>query len=189
MNPLQTFIKWFEEERSQSEDSIPTAVCLSTQGLDGFPNARFVSFKELVDDCFVITGPLHSRKGKEIESNNKVALTFWWKATERQVRIQGTASKVSSKQADKYFKERDLDSQVVSVLCEQGKPVENIKALHEKFNERIAIGRAVDRPDDWGGFLIKPLRIELMEFRQNRFHERMLFSWENDHWHMQHIQP
>jgi pyridoxamine 5'-phosphate oxidase len=75
--PIQLFSKWFDEELKLSKVQIPTAVCLSTIGIDNFPNARFVSFKELIDNSFVITGPLNSRKGIEIENNNSVALTFW----------------------------------------------------------------------------------------------------------------
>ena len=106
-NPIALFLKWFDEESAMSEANIPSAVCLSTLGLDGFPNARFVSLKKVRNDSFVVTGPLQSRKGIEIEADNKVALTFWWTGTERQVRIQGGASKITESLATIYFDARN----------------------------------------------------------------------------------
>ncbi|WP_339707799.1 pyridoxamine 5'-phosphate oxidase family protein [uncultured Kriegella sp.] len=130
--PIQLFLKWFDEELKRSKVRIPSAVCLSTIGTDDFPNARFVSFKELIDDSFIITGPLNSRKGLEIEKNNKVALTFWWTETERQIRIQGFATKISDQLADKYFDARSTNSQAVSLISEQGKETDNLKNWNKK---------------------------------------------------------
>ncbi|MFA1773422.1 pyridoxamine 5'-phosphate oxidase family protein [Rufibacter glacialis] len=102
MNPFIIFQNWLQEELNLTQVRIPTACCLSTVGLDGFPNARFVSLKEVIDDSFVVTGPINSRKGLEINQINKVALTFWWVESERQVRIQGRASK-NSRKGNSYF--------------------------------------------------------------------------------------
>src|SRR5690606_31919825 len=110
MTPIAYFNKWFQEELNLTKVRIPYACCLSTMGTDGYPNARFVSLKEVTESSFVVTGPIISRKGIEINTNNKVALTFWWTETERQVRIQGDATTISGKLADKYFAERSRDS-------------------------------------------------------------------------------
>ena len=85
--PTTLFSEWYNQEIKVSKTPVPSVVCLSTIGIDNFPNARFVSFKELVDDAFVITGSLNSRKGIEVDQNENVALTFWWPKTQRQVRI------------------------------------------------------------------------------------------------------
>ena len=95
MNPLLLFEKWFNDEKKVSNLKLPAACCLSTIGLDGYPNSRFVSLKEISNESFVITGPLSSRKGREIENCSKAALSFWWTSTERQIRIQGNISKIS----------------------------------------------------------------------------------------------
>jgi pyridoxamine 5'-phosphate oxidase len=187
--PIQLFTKWFDEELKLSKARIPTAVCLSSIGIDGFPNARFVSFKELMDNSFIITGPLNSRKGIEIENNDKVALTFWWTETERQVRIQGLATKIAEQLADKYFKERNVNSQVVSSICEQGKKIDNLDDLEKKILERVSEKTKITRPKNWSGFSIKPIRIELMEFKKTRFHNRKLYEFENDKWNLKQIQP
>lgn len=89
MNPFSKFEEWYKEELFKTSVSIPSACCLSTTGLDGYPNARFVSLKSLIDESFVFTGSSDSRKGLELETIPKAALTFWWTETERQVRIQG----------------------------------------------------------------------------------------------------
>ena len=189
IHPLTLFAKWFYEELTLSAVQIPTAVCFSTEGIDGFPNARFVSFKELRNDAFVITGPLNSRKGIEVENNARVALTFWWPVTERQIRIQGEATTISKQQADNYFNERDPHSQAVSLLCEQGKEMDNLELLEKQVLERVAEKKKITRPENWGGFAIKPVRIEFMEFKKTRFHHRKLYVKENNKWISKQIQP
>ncbi|WP_242155961.1 pyridoxine/pyridoxamine 5'-phosphate oxidase [Aestuariivivens sediminis] len=188
-NPIDIFNKWFFEEEKLTSVTIPTAVCLSTNGLDGFPNARVVSYKEISENNFIITGPLNSRKGMEIERSNKVALTFWWAETERQVRIQGLASKLSEELADKIFRSRDLNSQIVSSICKQGTEIDELQNLEAKILKRISKKTCVSRPKEWGGYSIKPLRIEFMEFKKNRFHIRSLFELENGSWIIKQIQP
>ncbi len=188
-DPLQLFSEWFQEEITSSKAQIPSAVCLSTNGIDGFPNARFVSFKELRNDAFVITGPLNSRKGVEVKNNAKVALTFWWTETERQIRIQGVATKISEQLANNYFNERDVYSQAVSLICEQGQEIDNPELLEQQVMVRAAQKTKIPRPKNWGGFAIAPTRIEFMEFKKTRFHDRKLYEKENDAWIIRRIQP
>lgn len=187
--PLELFSKWFKEELELSKTRIPTAVCLSTIGLDNFPNARFVSFKELVDKSFIITGPINSRKGAEIENNDNVALTFWWTETEKQIRIQGIATKISDQLADKYFSERNLNSKAVSLICEQGKVINNLEQLEKKVLKKVSENIIITRPKNWSGFSIKPVRIEFMNFKKTRFHDRKLYEVENGEWYVKQIQP
>ena len=188
-NPIELFSKWFNEELNVSKVQIPTAVCLSTIGLDNFPNARFVSFKEVLDDSFVITGPLNSRKGIEIEKRQNVSLTFWWTETERQIRVQGLATKIPEQLADKYFEERNKNSKAVSAICEQGKEAHDLKALERKILAKVSGNTKISRPKNWGGFSIKPIRIEFMEFKETRFHDRKLYKLKNFEWIMTQIQP
>ncbi|QCW98855.1 pyridoxamine 5'-phosphate oxidase [Aggregatimonas sangjinii] len=187
--PLSLFSQWFEEEQKVSEVRIPTAVCLSTIGLDNFPNARFVSFKKLVEDCLIITGPLNSRKGIEIENNAHVALTFWWTATERQIRIQGLATKISEQLADNYFNDRHVNAQAVSTICEQGKETYDAQQLEKRVLKMVSDKTKITRPQNWGGFSINPTRIEFMEFKETRFHYRRLYERENGEWQVKQLQP
>lgn len=188
---IEHFDKWFKEELNMTKVRIPTACCLSTIGLDGFPNARFVSLKDVVENNFIVTGPLTSRKGIEINSTNKVALTFWWIETERQVRIQGNATKISEQLADKYFTERNRDSQIVSIVSEQGQEIDSIEILTKKYEniEARYSNKSLIRPENWGGYLIEPIRIEFLEFKPTRFHERMLYELTNGQWIIKQLQP
>ena len=188
-DPISIFSKWFREELEASSVQIPTAVCLSTCGADNFPNARFVSFKELVDNSFVVTGPLNSRKGLEVEQNPQVALTFWWAETERQVRVQGIASTISDELADRYFSERNPAAKAVSAICEQGSPLSDTGELEKAIAGKVALDEIIPRPAQWGGFIIQPVRIELMEFRSTRLHDRQLYEAHGEGWKVTQIQP
>lgn len=191
MKPIEQFNKWFKEELNLTKVKIPTACCLSTIGVDSFPNARFVSLKDVVENNFIVTGPLTSRKGIEINATNKVALTFWWTETERQVRIQGNATQITEQLADKYFSERNRDSQIVSIVSEQGQEIESIEILTKKYEniEMKFSNKTLTRPENWGGYLIDPIRIEFLEFKLTRFHERMLYELTNGQWTIKQIQP
>ena len=191
ITPIEHFNKWYKEELNLTKLSIPTACCLSTIGIDGFPNSRFVSLKEVVENNFIVTGPLTSRKGIEINATNKVALTFWWTETKRQVRIQGNATKITEQHADKYFTERNRDSQIVSIVSEQGEEIDDIEMLTKKY-ENIEVkfsDKPLTRPENWGGYLIEPIRIEFLEFKPTRFHHRKLYELTNGQWTMKLLQP
>src|SRR5688572_18837353 len=159
--PIEYFNKWFDEELKLTKVRLPTACCLSTIGTDDYPNARFVSLKGIVDNNFIVTGPVTSRKGIEINNTNKVALTFWWTETERQVRIQGNATIINDKMADKYFAERNRDSQIVSIVSNQGQKLDNIDELNKKYQqlETSSTNQPLTRPQSWSGYSIEPIRI------------------------------
>lgn len=191
MNPIQKFEKWYSSELNKTNVAIPSACCLSTLGLDGFPNARFVSLKEIRDDRFVVTGPMNSRKGLEIQEHPRVALTFWWTETERQIRVQGTAAPISDGEADRYFDQRSLESRILATISNQGQKAADISVLEICFNEALEnmSNKPVPKPDDWGGFKIDPIRIEFMQFRESRFHKRQLFTKNEDGWDYMFLQP
>jgi len=191
MGPIKQFKKWYKDETKESPVRIPSACCLTSIGLDGYPNARFVSLKEIIDNKFVVTGSLKSRKGVELLANPKASLTFWWTATERQIRIQGDSIQIENKLADKYFKARNKEAQIVSQICEQGTVTENLIGLIELFKERRVeyFKTEISRPEDWSGFYIIPKRIEFMEFKKSRFHFRELYVNENDIWEKLILQP
>ncbi len=191
VTPINIFRGWFAKEQKLTTVRIPSACCLSTIGIDGFPNARFVSLKEIIENNFLVTGPLTSRKGIEITQIDKVALTFWWTETERQVRIQGNATIITDQLADKYFAERGRDSQIISIVSQQGKEIENIELLTEKYDtiELNFANERLTRPKNWSGYSINPIRIEFLEFKSTRFHDRKLYELTNDKWTMKQIQP
>lgn len=191
MTPIAHFNTWFEEELTRTKAGIPTACCLSTIGLDGFPNARFVSLKDVTNTHFIVTGSYASRKGREINASNNVALTFWWSETERQVRIQGTATKIDEHLADRYFAERNRDRQIVSIVSEQGQAIDAIENLTSKYEhiETSFLNKPLMRPENWGGYLIEPVRIEFLAFKPTRFHDRTVYERANGQWTTKQLQP
>lgn len=190
-SPIEIFKQWYEQELKLTKVRISSACCLSTNGVDGFPNSRFVTLKDILNNNFIITGTVTSRKGIEINTTNKVALTFWWTETERQVRIQGIAKEIAGQLADKYFTERNRDSQIVSIVSEQGQEMESIEILTKKYDEVEAefSNKLLTRPENYGGYLIEPIRIEFLEFKPTRFHDRKLWELTNGQWTTKQIQP
>lgn len=190
-NPIEIFKQWYQEEQILSKVSIPSACCLSTIGSDGFPNARFVSLKDILNDGFIITGTQTSRKGIEINYSEKAALTFWWTETEKQIRIQGIATPISEQLADQYFSKRNRDSQIVSIVSNQGEELHNIEELINAY-ENLELknkNKQLSRPINWGGYRIEPIRIEFLAFKETRFHERILYEKQNTDWKLTKLKP
>ncbi len=190
-SPIELFKQWYNQELKQTTVRIPSACCLSSIGIDNFPNTRFVSLKDILNDNFIVTGTVTSRKGIEIENSEKISLTFWWTETERQVRIQGNAFRINKQLADKYFSQRNRDSQIVSVVSLQGQELLDKEELSLKYNELELTNydKEIERPENWGGFRIEPIRIEFLEFKPTRFHERTLFELINQEWKIKKLQP
>ena len=188
---IEYFNKWFNEELKLTKVRIPAACCLSTIGTDDYPNARFVSLKGIFENKFIVTGTVTSRKGIEINMTDKVALTFWWTETERQVRIQGNATIINDRLADKYFAERNRDSQIISIVSNQGQKLNNMEELIKKYQdmERTFTNQPLVRPETWSGYSIEPIRIEFFEFKKNRFHDRKLYELTNGQWIITELQP
>jgi len=189
MNPINLFSTWYKQYLGITVAKQPAACCLSTIGLDKFPNARFVALKDITGKGFIVTGTLTSRKGKEISKSKNVALTFWWAETEKQVRIQGEATLISSRLADKYFAARKKDSQIVSTVSNQGATLSDIDELSDKYNTLDKSGKLIKRPPNWGGYLIKPVKIEFLAFKSNRFHDRSLYELKKGTWEHRKLQP
>lgn len=188
---ISRFEQGLEAEMKQRKVRLPYACCMSTEGLDGFPNARFVSLKEVRDNCFVITGTFSSRKGAEIRNNPKVALTFWWPETQQQVRIQGTMTELPVALADRYFAERNRESRIVSVVSEQGQELMDLSELTHRFDAMAASAQdEILRPENWGVYALEPVRIEFLVFSESRFHDRTLYEHMSDgQWVMGRLQP
>ncbi|RNC86245.1 MAG: pyridoxamine 5'-phosphate oxidase [Winogradskyella sp.] len=189
LKPIDLFSSWYSEEQKLSKREIPSAVCLSTIGTDGFPNARFVSLKEVRNNTFIVTGPLDSKKGIEIGANPNVALTFWWTETNRQVRIQGIAKYITDDLAEQYFNDRSRASKAVSRLSKQGEEIADLKTLENDIQSLISDSSEIERPMYWSGFSIQPIRIEFMQFETSRFHKRTLYEYLDGEWHSKLIQP
>lgn len=190
-NPFSTFTVWWHEEVTSSPSKHPSACVFSTIGLDGFPNARTVALKEVHHPYLIVTTSLTSKKALEIKKNNKVALTFWWEHTQRQIRIQGLATQIDEATADFHFKERSKPAQVVSRVSAQSGVLSDPEALKKSYLEMLIDSKEKEiiRPKDWGGYHIFPIKFEFLEFEENRFHNRVEYTLEGDIWKVARLQP
>jgi len=189
---------------NESSDIEINSFVLSTIGLDGFPQARYVLLKEIRDRKFIFFSNYQSNKGKEIEKNNKVSLTFYWPKIFRSVRITGTASKVDRSISEEYFKSRPVSAQCGAILSMQSERLtmasKSEKVLLEnnlKIQElRDMVSKAEkaeinpQTPDYWGGYQIQPIRFEFWHGMEARFHDRYLFeSQDAADWKMTVLSP
>ncbi|HWV71875.1 MAG TPA: pyridoxal 5'-phosphate synthase [Pseudosphingobacterium sp.] len=188
-NPFELFEAWYKEYRQLTHSTLPASCCLSTNGLDNYPNARFVALKHFDKQGFIVTGSIASRKGVEIERSQQIALTFWWEETGRQIRVQGDVEPIDDAEADRFFAERNRDSQIVSCVSKQGALFVNSESMIEAYEALNLTTAPIQRPADWSGYRIKPLRIEFLQFSKTRFHDRTLYERCASGWKITKLQP
>ena len=123
----------------------------------------------------------NSRKGEEINSNPFVALNFFWKELERQVRIEGKVSRTSRKTSEEYFNSRPVESRVSAIVSPQSQEIENIDVLRRKSDE-IKAKNDIKIPDNWGGYIIKPDYYEFWQGGKNRLHHRIIYRAKGVSW-------
>lgn len=176
-SPMQLFSDWFHEVDGGETEA--NAMTLSTISPDGFPKARVVLMKKYSEEGFVFFTNYHSEKGRSIEDNPHVCLSFFWPVLERQVIIKGIAEKTDSDTSDSYFDSRPLGSRLGAIVSDQSSVVASRAFLEQKLQEaerEAATGRPVGRPEHWGGYLVRPVEIEFWQGRANRLHDRIRFT-------------
>ncbi|MBW2937928.1 pyridoxamine 5'-phosphate oxidase [Aureisphaera sp. CAU 1614] len=190
-NPFQQFRTWFYNVRDSGGVDEVNAMTLTTIGVDGFPRGRVVLLKKYDENGFYFYTNYTSDKGKAIEQNNKVSLSFFWPNIERQVIIKGIAEKTSEEDASNYFASRPKGSQLGALLSDQSSVVANRKVLEEELKdlEKKYEGKEVPKPKHWGGFIVKPLEFEFWQGRPNRLHDRIRYRLEGIDWVIERLAP
>ena len=189
-NPITQFGRWMEDALSSSEPE-PTAMALSTIGADGFPGSRIVLLKSFDEQGFVFFTNYESEKGKAILSGSKVSLLFFWPLLERQIRISGSAEKVSFKVSEDYFKSRPLESRIGAWASAQSREIPSREALVSRFEEMTQKFKNQEPPlpPFWGGFRVVPQKIEFWQGRANRLHDRILYEKTKENWRIKRLAP
>lgn len=186
-NPFEQFRIWFEETLAESKYEA-NAMHLSTVDANNHPQGRIVLLKHFDADGFVFFTSYESSKGQAIAQNNQVALTFYWPSFERQVRIAGTATKVSQAVSEDYFYSRPFGSQVGAAVSPQSGVIENYQQLEAAANTLAATGE-VKKPDYWGGYNVSPTMFEFWQGRANRLHDRIQYLYMQNNWQLQRLAP
>ena len=163
---------------------------LATIDANGAPSARIVLLKGVIDQQFVFYTNYQSQKGTSIASNPQVALLFFWHALERQVRIEGTCSLLSPEMSDTYYYSRPIESRIGAWASPQSRVVSSrqfLESEEKKFQSRF--GDSPPRPPHWGGYMVKPHRIEFWQGRPSRLHDRINYARVDQAWNIERLAP
>ena len=191
-NPMELFQKWFYEIDSNFEIDETNAMTLSTMGLDGYPKSRVVLLKRYTYEGFIFYSNYESEKGKAIEQNPNVCISFFWHAAERQIIIKGKAERIAENLSDGYFESRPRGSQLGAVVSKQSDVIANREFLESKLSELELQyqGKEIPRPAFWGGYIVKPVEFEFWQGRPNRLHDRIRFLLQEDYsWKIDRLSP
>lgn len=188
-DPTALFVQWFAETRAAGTDE-PNAMVLSTVGPSG-PSSRTVLLKGLDERGFSFFTNHDSRKGHELAGSPHCALLFGWYALHRQVRVEGMAEKLPRDEVEEYFGQRPRGAQLGAWASRQSSAVADRAELEAAFvaAEKRFEGQEIPPPPTWGGYVVRPDSIEFWQGRENRLHDRMLFTRSDTAWHRQRLAP
>lgn len=189
-DPFEQFNTWFEQALA-AEVNEPNAMSLATVDADGKPSSRIVLIKQFDRRGFTWYTNYDSQKGRQLGANPHAALLFFWSELERQIRIEGRVERTSAEESDKYFHSRPLKSRLAAIASAQSAPIANRAALEQHYDAvAMQYGDAPPRPENWGGFRLVPQRIEFWQGRRSRFHDRIVYTLQDDgSWSRQRLQP
>ena len=192
-NPVVQFQKWFTEaEAALARHQLDVnAATLATADKNGIPSARTVLLKGLGENGFTFFTNYDSRKGRELAENPNAALVFYWQELERQVCIAGSVTKTSREESGKYFKSRPHGSQLAAWTSDQSESVPNRASLEAKWQElEKKFATDIPLPPNWGGFILRPERIEFWQGRPSRLHDRFSYTRQPDgSWKIERLAP
>ena len=191
-NPMELFQKWFYEVEASNTVDETNTMAIATIGLDGYPKTRVVLLKRYTYEGFIFYTNYESEKGKSIDVNPNVCLSFFWHSMERQIIIKGTAEKIPENLSDGYFESRPDGSKLGAILSDQSEVIASRAVLEDKLKalEKEYEGKEILRPNYWGGYLVRPVSIEFWQGRPNRLHDRIRFTLQADfNWKIERLAP
>lgn len=190
-DPIDLFRRWFDAAVN-SGSRLPESMTLATATREGKPSARVVLLKQFNNEGFVFYTNYHSSKGRQLEENPYAALVMYWTVLDRQVRVEGGVERLSADRSDEYFRSRPRESQIGALASPQSEVVAGRQVLEQRFRdfEKFYRDRHVERPAHWGGYIVKPDRIEFWQNRSGRMHDRILYEREpSGSWSIKRLAP
>jgi len=191
-NPIELFSNWFYQVERLGKEIETNAMNVATLGLDDFPKNRIVLLKKFSPQGFVFYTNYESEKGKAIITHPKICLSFFWQSMERQVIIKGIATKTTDQDSDIYFASRPFGSKLGAVLSAQSEIISSRDFMENQMNllEKEFEDKEILRPKNWGGFLVRPISIEFWQGRNNRLHDRIRYTLQEDTtWKIERLAP
>ena len=186
--PITLFQQWLSQAITYSNDA--NAFVLSTVNSNGVPSSRVLLLRDATEKGFSFFTNYSSRKSQEIEVNPNVCMNFFWPEMERQVRINGSISRLSEQESDDYFNSRPYESRIGAWCSPQSQVIESREVLENKIQElKKKYPNEVPRPENWGGFSIVPNEIEFWQGRASRLHDRFLYKKEGENWTINRLAP
>lgn len=188
-NPIDLFSNWFNDVEQNKSEQEPNIMSISTVDENKMPRSRIVLLKKFSKSGFVFFTNYNSRKGLNINLNSNVCLSFYWPNFERQVIVNGKATKISETDSVEYFDRRPKGSKISAIISNQSKVIESRDLLDKKFSELLKSGIPLNKPDHWGGYLVKPTEIEFWQGRENRLHDRIIYKNDDKDWKFYRLSP
>jgi len=189
-DPVQQFKIWFNQALD-SKVIEASAMVLSTVSSEGFPSGRVLLLKGVEDSGFTFFTNYNSAKAKDMKANSNASMTFFWSELEQQVRIAGVIEKLDSVISDSYFYSRPRASQISAVASNQSDKLENRDDLIQEVDrlEKLYENKKVPRPESWGGYVLKPMKVEFWQGRTSRLHDRFLYELIDGTWQISRLAP
>ncbi len=188
-DPFAQFEHWFKDALAANLP-LANAMTLATVTRDGAPDARAVLLKGVDNGGFVFYTNYDSRKGRQLAARPAACLMFLWTPLERQVRIEGRVEKVTAKESDAYFASRPIGARLSARASAQSAVVASREQLEKAMQtEKQKHGDNPPRPDNWGGYRVIPARIEFWQGRENRLHDRLLYTYGQGTWKIERLAP
>ena len=191
IDPLEQFKSWFEQALHANVME-PNAMTLSTVSEEGFPSSRIVLLKDIKADGFSFFTNYESKKGIDMTHCENVSLLFFWAELQRQVRVEGIVQRLSTEDSDEYFASRPKGSRIGAWASPQSQIIPDRAFLEQRvqfFEGQFGVSEQVKRPEFWGGYLVKPVKVEFWQGRSSRLHDRIAYTLEGDNWVINRLAP